>query len=138
MRTPLSVTPDPQQVSIAKCLANETARTVTAKAVELHGGYGYHRDYHVERYARDAMGWAIAGGTPTIQRIRLGATSDGKLTSLMHDSLNHTSILDDYAEGCSEATPYSYSTPNLRATSGLVRRNVGTPTSMRGPGAVPG
>ena len=35
----------------------------------------------------------------------------------MHDSLNHTSILDDYSEGCSEATAYSYSTPNLRATS---------------------
>lgn len=66
-------TPDPQQVSIAKCLANETARNVTARAVELHGGYGYHRDYHVERYARDAMGWAIAGGTPTIQRTRIAA-----------------------------------------------------------------
>jgi alkylation response protein AidB-like acyl-CoA dehydrogenase len=66
-------TPDPQQVSIAKCFSNEMARTVTAKAVELHGGYGYHRDYHVERYARDAMGWAIAGGTPTIQRTRIAA-----------------------------------------------------------------
>ncbi len=70
--------------------------------------------------------------------MRLGATPEGKLVSLLHDSLNHTSILDDYSEGCSEATAYSYSTPNLRATSGLVRRNVGTPTSMRGPGAVPG
>jgi xanthine dehydrogenase YagR molybdenum-binding subunit len=74
----------------------------------------------------------------TQQRVRLGATPDGKLVSLMHDSLNHTSILDDYSEGCSEATAYSYSTPNLRATSAIVRRNVGTPTSMRGPGAVPG
>jgi xanthine dehydrogenase YagR molybdenum-binding subunit len=74
----------------------------------------------------------------TQQRVRLGATPDGKLVSVMHDSLNHTSILDDYEEGCSEATAYSYSTPNLRATSALVRRNVGTPTSMRGPGAVPG
>jgi butyryl-CoA dehydrogenase len=66
-------TPDPQQVSIAKCFANETARTVSAMAVELHGGYGYHRDYHVERYARDAMGWAIAGGTPTMQRTRIAS-----------------------------------------------------------------
>ena len=74
----------------------------------------------------------------TQQRFRLGATAQGKLVSLMHDSINHTSILDDYSEGCSEATPYSYSVANLRATSGLVRRNVGTPTSMRGPGAVPG
>ena len=87
---------------------------------------------------RDMMFQSVGHRPRTQQRIRLGASPDGKLVSLMHDSLNHTSILDDYSEGCSEATAYSYSTPNLRATSGLVRRNVGTPTSMRGPGAVPG
>src|SRR5271156_2611892 len=87
---------------------------------------------------RDMMFQNVGHRPLTQQRVRLGATPDGKLVSLMHDSLNHTSILDDYSEGCSEATAYSYSTPNLRATSGLVRRNVGTPTSMRGPGAVPG
>jgi xanthine dehydrogenase YagR molybdenum-binding subunit len=87
---------------------------------------------------RDMMFQSVGHRPRTQQRVRLGATPDGKLVSLMHDSLNHTSILDDYSEGCSEATAYSYSTPNLRATSGLVRRNVGTPTSMRGPGAVPG
>jgi xanthine dehydrogenase YagR molybdenum-binding subunit len=87
---------------------------------------------------RDMMFQNVGHRPQTQQRVRLGATPDGKLVSLMHDSLNHTSILDDYSEGCSEATAYSYSTPNLRATSGLVRRNVGTPTSMRGPGAVPG
>jgi xanthine dehydrogenase YagR molybdenum-binding subunit len=74
----------------------------------------------------------------TQQRVRLSATAEGKLTSLQHDYLTHTSILDDYEENCGEATPYLYGTPNLRITSGLVRRNVGTPTSMRGPGAVPG
>jgi xanthine dehydrogenase YagR molybdenum-binding subunit len=87
---------------------------------------------------RDMMFQNVGHRPRTQQRVRLGATPDGKLLALMHDSLNHTSILDDYSEGCSEATAYSYSTPNLRATSGLVRRNVGTPTSMRGPGAVPG
>jgi xanthine dehydrogenase YagR molybdenum-binding subunit len=87
---------------------------------------------------RDMMFQNVGHRPRTQQRIRLGASSEGKLVSVMHDSLNHTSILDDYSEGCSEATAYSYSTPNLRATSGLVRRNVGTPTSMRGPGAVPG
>jgi xanthine dehydrogenase YagR molybdenum-binding subunit len=87
---------------------------------------------------RDMMFQNVGHRPLTQQRVRLGATPEGKLVSLMHDSLNHTSILDDYSEGCSEATAYSYSTPNLRATSGLVRRNVGTPTSMRGPGAVPG
>jgi len=87
---------------------------------------------------RDMMFQNVGHRPRTQQRVRLGAAADGKLVSVMHDSLNHTSILDDYSEGCSEATPYTYSTPNLRATSGLVRRNVGTPTSMRGPGAVPG
>ena len=87
---------------------------------------------------RDMMFQTVGHRPRTQQRIRLGAGADGKLVALMHDSLNHTSILDDYSEGCSEATSYSYSTPNLRATSAIVRRNVGTPTSMRGPGAVPG
>ena len=87
---------------------------------------------------RDMMFQNVGHRPLTQQRVRLGATADGKLVSVMHDSLNHTSILDDYSEGCSEATAYSYSTPNLRATSAIVRRNVGTPTSMRGPGAVPG
>ncbi len=87
---------------------------------------------------RDMMFQNVGHRPRTQQRVRLGATAEGKLVSLMHDSLNHTSILDDYSEGCSEATSYSYSTPNLRATSGVVKRNVGTPTSMRGPGAVPG
>jgi xanthine dehydrogenase YagR molybdenum-binding subunit len=74
----------------------------------------------------------------TQQRIRLGATANGKLTSTQHDYLNRTSILDDYDEGCGEATPHLYRSPNLRVTAGMVRRNVGTPTAMRGPGAVPG
>jgi xanthine dehydrogenase YagR molybdenum-binding subunit len=87
---------------------------------------------------RDMMFQNVGHRPETQQRFRLGATAQGKLVALMHDSINHTSILDDYSEGCSEATPYSYSVANLRATSGMVRRNVGTPTSMRGPGAVPG
>ena len=74
----------------------------------------------------------------TQQRVRMSASPDGKLTSFIHESLNHTSILDKYEEGCSEATPYQYSVPNLRMRTDVVRRNVGTPTSMRGPGAVPG
>lgn len=85
------------------------------------------------------MMFQTVGHRPRIeQRVRLGATPDGKLTSLQHDWVNDTSILDDYKENCGEATPHLYSCPNLRVTSALVHRNVGTPTSMRGPGAVPG
>ena len=52
--------------------------------------------------------------------------------------MNHTSLQDDYDEGCGEATGFLYSCPNVLVTGSLARRNVGTPTSMRGPGAVPG
>jgi xanthine dehydrogenase YagR molybdenum-binding subunit len=74
----------------------------------------------------------------TKQRIRLGAAADGKLTSLRQEYVTHTSILDDYDEACGSSTSYLYSTPNLLVTSGMARRNVGTPTAMRAPGAVPG
>jgi len=74
----------------------------------------------------------------TEQRIRLGATKEGKLLALRQDYLNVTSQLDDFDENCGEATPYLYSVANLEVTSGLVRRNLGAPMYMRGPGAVPG
>lgn len=74
----------------------------------------------------------------TQQRIRLGATQDGKLTAVWHDALSETSQLDDFMESCGEQTPFLYSCPNLVVTEAMVRRNVGTPCPMRGPGAVPG
>ena len=88
--------------------------------------------------SRQMMFQNVGHRPQTQQHVRISATPDGKLTSLQHDYLTHTSILDDYEEDCGEATAYLYSTPNLRITAGLVRRNVGTPTAMRGPGAVPG
>src|SRR5262249_28140122 len=85
------------------------------------------------------MMFQSAGHRPrTQQRVRLGATRDGRLVSLQHDYVNHHAMLDDYHEDCGEATPFHYSVPNLRVQFGRTRRNVGSPTSMRGPGAVPG
>lgn len=74
----------------------------------------------------------------TQQRIRLGATQDGKLTAIRHDFFSETSLLADFVEHCGEQTPFLYSCPNLVVTTGMVRRGVGTPAPMRGPGAVPG
>jgi xanthine dehydrogenase YagR molybdenum-binding subunit len=87
---------------------------------------------------RQAMFQTVGQRPRTQQRFRIGATRDGKLVSLHHEYLNQTSILDDYKEECGEATPFMYSVPNLRVASALARRNIGTPTAMRGPGAVPG
>jgi alkylation response protein AidB-like acyl-CoA dehydrogenase len=63
--------PDPLEVSLAKCTSNEMAKWVTDLAMQLHGGNGYTEEYGLERLHRDAHGWALAGGTPTMQRIRI-------------------------------------------------------------------
>lgn len=63
--------PDPYEVSLAKCTSNEMAKRVTDWAMQLHGGNGYTEEYGIERLHRDAHGWALAGGTPTMQRIRI-------------------------------------------------------------------
>lgn len=74
----------------------------------------------------------------TQQRVRLGATSEGKLVSLHHDYVYARSMLDEYHENCGEASAYHYSVPNLRVKFGRAKRHIGTPSDMRGPGAVPG
>ncbi len=87
---------------------------------------------------RKMMFWDVGHRPRTQQQIRLGAMQDGKLVSLEQHYRNHTSFVADFRENCGEATPFLYSTPNLEVTSALVKRNVGTPCPMRGPGAVPG
>jgi xanthine dehydrogenase YagR molybdenum-binding subunit len=74
----------------------------------------------------------------TQQRVRLGATPDGKLVSLDHDYVYHRALLEEYHENCGESTAFHYSVPNLRVHFGRAKRNIGTPSDMRGPGAVPG
>ena len=59
------------EASLAKCFSNEMATKVAGVALQLHGGYGYSEEYGIERRLRDAHGWAIAGGTPTIQKVRI-------------------------------------------------------------------
>ncbi len=63
--------PDSLQVSLAKVTANEMAKKVTDMAMQLHGGNGYTEEFGLERLHRDSHGWALAGGTPIIQRTRI-------------------------------------------------------------------
>ncbi|WP_142687560.1 acyl-CoA dehydrogenase [Chitinophaga polysaccharea] len=55
--------------SMAKVFASETAMWVTTEAVQVHGGYGYVKEYHVERLMRDAKITQIYEGTSEVQRI---------------------------------------------------------------------
>ena len=64
--------------SLAKCFANEIAREVTGAAVQLMGGYGYSKEYAMERRLRDAWGWGIAGGTIDIQKVNIAAALVGR------------------------------------------------------------
>ena len=61
-----------QSASIAKLFASETAMWVTTEAVQIHGGYGYVKEYHVERMMRDAKITQIYEGTSEVQRIVIG------------------------------------------------------------------
>jgi len=55
--------------SMAKVFASETAMWTTTEAVQIHGGYGYVKEYHVERMMRDAKITQIYEGTSEVQRI---------------------------------------------------------------------
>ncbi|MTV50753.1 acyl-CoA dehydrogenase [Heliobacillus mobilis] len=65
--------PFSQEAAMAKLVASETAMWVTTKAVQIHGGYGYTREYPVERMMRDAKITEIYEGTSEIQRIVIAA-----------------------------------------------------------------
>ncbi len=64
--------------SIAKCFANEIARSVTGNALQLMGGYGYSKEYPMERRFRDAWGWGIAGGAIDIQKVNIASAMIGR------------------------------------------------------------
>ena len=58
--------------SMAKVFASEVAMRTTVEAVQIHGGYGYVKEYHVERLMRDAKITQIYEGTSEVQRIVIG------------------------------------------------------------------
>ncbi len=58
--------------SMAKVYASETAMWTATEAVQIHGGYGFVKEYHVERMMRDAKITQIYEGTSEVQRIVIG------------------------------------------------------------------
>jgi alkylation response protein AidB-like acyl-CoA dehydrogenase len=64
--------------AMAKVFSSETAMWVTTEAVQIHGGYGYVREYHVERMMRDAKITQIYEGTSEVQRIVIARHIIGK------------------------------------------------------------
>jgi xanthine dehydrogenase YagR molybdenum-binding subunit len=83
--------------------------------------------------------FALAGyRPPTIQRIRLGADRNGRLTVIAHDVVEQTATIYEYAEPTAAPTRAMYAAPNRRTTHRLARLDMPVPTTMRAPGECPG
>ncbi|HYH88810.1 MAG TPA: xanthine dehydrogenase family protein molybdopterin-binding subunit, partial [Solirubrobacteraceae bacterium] len=76
--------------------------------------------------------------TPTIQRVRLGASSDGRLRAIGHDAFEQTSTVREFAEQTTLATRHMYAATDRLTTHRLVALDVPTPSWMRAPGECPG
>ncbi|MGP4014423.1 xanthine dehydrogenase family protein molybdopterin-binding subunit [Saccharopolyspora sp. 5N708] len=76
--------------------------------------------------------------TPTVQRIRLGADVDGRLSAISHDAIEETAKLKEFAEQTTVCTRTMYAAPNRRTTHRLVALDIPPLTFMRAPGEAPG
>lgn len=83
--------------------------------------------------------FSLAGyRTPTIQRVRLGAGSDGRLTAIAVDVIEQTSKIKEFAEQTALPARMMYAAPNRRTTHRLAALDVPVPSWMRAPGECPG
>ena len=73
-----------KEAAMAKLFASETAMRVATDAIQIHGGYGYVKEYDVERYFRDGKILEIGEGTSEIQRLII---SREILKELQHNAL---------------------------------------------------
>ncbi|MGE2833065.1 xanthine dehydrogenase family protein molybdopterin-binding subunit [Mycobacterium sp. SMC-4] len=76
--------------------------------------------------------------TPTIQRVRLGADRDGRLTALVHEAISQTSSVKEFAEQTAVTSRKMYAAPNRRTAHRLATLDVPVPFWMRAPGECPG
>jgi len=70
--------PSMYEASMGKCFANEMVIDVTNAAMQIFGGYGYSKEFPVERMLRDARAWGVAGGTVQMLRITLASVLYGR------------------------------------------------------------
>ncbi|MEM6160971.1 xanthine dehydrogenase family protein molybdopterin-binding subunit [Erwinia sp. P6884] len=78
------------------------------------------------------------GGRPrTHQQLALGATREGQLVSIVHESWNETALEDVHTEPCNSVTPLMYASPNFQSHHKLIHLNTVNPGWMRAPGENP-
>ena len=88
--------------------------------------------------SREQMFTSCGYRTLTRQRLQVGASRDGRLRSVLHDTLGETSRVGMFVETAGKVTTMLYDVPNLAVTHRVARLDVSTPTAMRAPGESPG
>jgi xanthine dehydrogenase YagR molybdenum-binding subunit len=83
---------------------------------------------------RRQMSFTTGHRPRTLQRMAIGATREGRLTSIIHEGTGETSRYEQFVESLTSGTDFMYSCPNVRTRYRLVPLDIGTPTYMRGPG----
>jgi xanthine dehydrogenase YagR molybdenum-binding subunit len=83
--------------------------------------------------------FTLVGYRPlTIQKIGLGASSDGKLVGITHESHSQTAVYEEFTENAVNVSRFLYASPNANTRYKVVPLNVGVPAPMRGPGEATG
>jgi xanthine dehydrogenase YagR molybdenum-binding subunit len=89
-------------------------------------------------YPRRQLPTVVGHRAPTVQRMRLGASTDGRLTALLHEVTTYTSHVKVYVEHAAFVSRVMYATPALRSSHRVVPLDVPSPSWMRAPGEAPG
>src|SRR6185437_1755786 len=87
---------------------------------------------------RDQMYGAVGHRSASRQRLRMGATADGKLTAIDHHAKITTSTFDDFYEPAADASHSLYASEVIATSHEAVRLDIGTPLFMRAPGEATG
>lgn len=87
---------------------------------------------------RRLLSAVVGHRAPTLHRLRLGADSDGRFTSLAHEVTTYTSRVKEFVEQAAVPARVMYAAPALRTLHRVARLDVPTPSWMRAPGECPG
>ncbi len=87
---------------------------------------------------RRQMSYTTGHRPRTLQRMAIGATREGQLTSIIHEGTGETSRYEQFVEALTSATDFMYACPNVSTRYRLVPLDTSTPTYMRGPGEASG
>lgn len=87
---------------------------------------------------REQMFTMVGYRSPTVQKLSLGASADGKLTGMTHEATAETATYQQFTEGITALTSFIYNSPNVNTSYKLAKLDLSVPTYTRGPGETVG